>query len=215
MSVVNICLYCNKEWHTNRKAIFCSSNCNHRHKYKPSNKIINICKNCSKQWTTYKTASFCSSNCNHIYKKRQIRKSIDLSTTCQACSTVFIAQKVNVKYCSKRCNESVLSKNRYNKDIEYKLRRLLRGRLYSAIQKNVKTGSSIKDLGCSIKELRGHLESQFTEDMTWSNHGKWHIDHIKPLSSFDLSNRRELHKGCNYKNLQPLWAEDNLRKGGK
>jgi hypothetical protein len=48
--------------------------------------------------------------------------------------------------------------------------------------------------------------------MSWDNYGEWQIDHIKPLSKFDLTDRQQLHEACNFNNLQPLWAEDNLAK---
>jgi len=61
------------------------------------------------------------------------------------------------------------------------------------------------------------MQSLFKEGMHWSNntmHG-WHIDHIKPISSFDLTNPEQLKKCCHYSNLQPLWAIDNLIKSNK
>ena len=58
----------------------------------------------------------------------------------------------------------------------------------------------------------GYLEAKFTEGMTWENHGLWHIDHIKPCSSFNLLIEDEHHKCFHYSNLQPLWAKDNLSK---
>ena len=51
--------------------------------------------------------------------------------------------------------------------------------------------------------------------MKWSNYGKWHIDHIKPMSKFNLMKIEDQYKCCNYKNLQPLWAEENLSKGDR
>ncbi len=73
------------------------------------------------------------------------------------------------------------------KDTGYKLCCLLRGRLWNALRGNYKTGSAIQALGCSIEFLKQYLEAQFHPGMTWENHGTWHIDHIKPLASFDLT----------------------------
>ena len=74
--------------------------------------------------------------------------------------------------------------------------------------------SKTKDmLGCSYEVAKNHLERQFTKGMNWSNHGKWHIDHIIPLAS--ANNKKELYKLCHYTNLQPLWAIDNLSKHAK
>jgi hypothetical protein len=90
-------------------------------------------------------------------------------------------------------------------------------------KKQKKIDSSIDSLGCSVEELMNHLEEQFHvnpdtgELMTWKNHAKkgWHIDHIKPLSSFNLENEEEFKEACNYKNLQPLWWKENISKGNK
>jgi hypothetical protein len=79
-------------------------------------------------------------------------------------------------------------------------------------KKNLRTFDII---GCSPQELKEHLEKQFKEGMNWENHGKygWHIDHIIPLSS--AKNEDELKKLCYYKNLQPLWALENILKKDK
>lgn len=108
-------------------------------------------------------------------------------------------------------------KNRLKTDINYKIICSLRDRLRKAIRFNQKSGSAVKDLGCSISELKLHLESKFQFGMSWDNYGYngWHIDHIKPLSRFNLQNREDFLKANNYTNLQPLWAEDNLKKGSK
>lgn len=112
-------------------------------------------------------------------------------------------------------------RNRYHKNINFKLNNILRARLNEAIRNNHKTGSAVSDLGCSIEELKKHLESQFHhnpetgEIMSWENHSRdgWHIDHIRPLASFDLSNADQLKEACRYTNLQPLWCKNNLSKG--
>jgi len=114
------------------------------------------------------------------------------------------------------------NKERYRADIEYKLRDNLRSRLNKAIKNCQKSGSAVKDLGCSMGEFKTYLESKFEPWMNWENHGPydinrdtWHIDHIVPLIDFNLSNREELLKACNYTNLRPYKALDNLKKGSK
>ena len=67
-------------------------------------------------------------------------------------------------------------------------------------------------LGCTQEELVRHIESQFRPGMTWSNYGDWHVDHIRPCSSFDLTSLSEQSVCFHYTNLQPLWAADNLGK---
>ena len=108
-------------------------------------------------------------------------------------------------------------RNKIKTDIQFKLRKNLRKRLWSAINNNKKVGSAVKDLGCTIDELKTYLESKFQSGMNWDNwtHDGWHIDHIKPLASFDLTDRNQLLEACHYTNLQPLWAKDNLSKGDK
>jgi hypothetical protein len=75
-----------------------------------------------------------------------------------------------------------------------------------------KTTNAVELLGADIETVRRHLESQFLEGMSWSNHGSrgWHIDHIKPINTFDLSDPKQLHECFHYTNLRPLWWKDNL-----
>lgn len=104
---------------------------------------------------------------------------------------------------------------RRQNDVEFRIKENLRSRLRMALKKNLKTGSAIRDLGCSVGALKSHLENQFQPGMSWENYGEWHIDHIVPLSAFDLTNEEEHKKACHYSNLQPLWEGENLRKGAK
>lgn len=101
--------------------------------------------------------------------------------------------------------------------MQYRLAGILRTRLYHAVSGKAKGGSAIKDLGCSMHELIMYLESKFEDGMTWDNYGKggWHIDHILPLSSFDLIDNAQLQSACHYTNLQPMWELENLMKGAK
>jgi hypothetical protein len=106
-------------------------------------------------------------------------------------------------------------RNREDSDIQYKLRCALRNRIRCAIKHDARSGSAINDLGCSIEYFKNYLEKQFSSGMTWDNYGDWHIDHKKPLISFDLTDPEQFRKAVHFTNLQPLWAMDNLSKGTK
>ncbi len=127
-----------------------------------------------------------------------------------------------LKYASKYRKENwdkaySYKKEKRKNDVHFKLADWLRNRIRDALKGNFKAGSAVKDLGCSIEELKQRLEQQFKSGMTWENHSfkGWHIDHIKPLASFDLTNRKQFLEACHYTNLQPLWAKENLSKGTK
>lgn len=97
----------------------------------------------------------------------------------------------------------------------YRVADALRTRLRNAMNGRAKVASAIQSLGCSVAELRSRLEAMFQDGMSWENYGEWHIDHIRPLSSFDLSDKEQVKSACHFTNLQPLWAKDNISKGAK
>lgn len=72
-----------------------------------------------------------------------------------------------------------------------------------------------KEIGCTVKQFKVHIESKFTEGMTWENYGEWQIDHIFPLSIAFKLGPEKFAESCKYTNLQPLWASDNKSKGNK
>ena len=131
-------------------------------------------------------------------------------------------------------------KERLATDQNYVTMRRLRRRIFMAFKKSkgIKQESTLELLGCSIIELRKYIENKFVDGMGWNNWGsgfltddkgkavrnennrtipikQWHLDHIRPVSSFDLTDKEQQHQCFHYTNLQPLWATDNLTKGNK
>lgn len=107
--------------------------------------------------------------------------------------------------------------NRAKTDLNFRLKRLLSIRILKALTCCKKSATTLNLLGASIQEVRQHLESKFLPGMSWKNHGfeGWHIDHIKPCASFDLTDPEQQKLCFHYSNLQPLWAKDNLEKSDK
>lgn len=123
--------------------------------------------------------------------------------------------KNNSKKIIKRGTDFTAKKIKNN--VEFKLQHSLRSRLRAAIKNKCKTGSAVRDLGCSVSEFKVYISNKFQDGMTWDNWGLkgWTLDHIIPLSKFDLTDREQLLKACHYTNMQPLWAIDNIEKGNK
>lgn len=108
---------------------------------------------------------------------------------------------------------SAYVKNRMSVDPLFKLSCRLRIRLSNALQRKVwnKNSHFNEYIGCTLEELKAHIEKQFTPNMGWNNYGAWEIDHIVPLAS--AAAVEEMIKLCHYTNLQPLWMKANRSKG--
>lgn len=74
-------------------------------------------------------------------------------------------------------------------------------------------GGTESALGYTTLEFKVHIERQFLAGMSWDNRSDWHVDHIYPLVSFDLSCEKERRAANALSNLRPMWAEDNMTKG--
>lgn len=152
------------------------------------------CKFCSNKFSVYMCGRF-----NIPIPPVAKDKSLPLIFLCNACHRT-LCKKENQK--------------QHNRRPKYKLSRNIR----TGISKSFRTGKSglwESRVGYTLAELREYLQSQFQPNMSWANYGKWHIDHIKPVSSFDFNSyEQEAFKSCwSLSNLRPLWAKDNwMRK---
>lgn len=147
-----------------------------------------------------------------IYRENHKDQISERSQTYYRNNKEKIAEKHSDYNKSNRVKNQKRQNDRYSADMQYRLGCRLRTRLNNALNGNFKAGSAVRDLGCSLEYLKSYLESKFSPGMTWQNRHLWHIDHIRPLAMFDLTDRAQFLEACNYKNLQPLWAEDNLSK---
>ena len=111
----------------------------------------------------------------------------------------------------------IYERNKRKTDPNYKLTQNLRTRVRETLNGKSKSKNTLKLLGCSVDFFKKHLENQFQPGMSWENYGfdGWHMDHIVPCASFDLSDPEQQQKCFHYTNLQPLWAKDNMSKNAK
>jgi hypothetical protein len=114
------------------------------------------------------------------------------------------------------------ARKRRKGDVQFKLASNIRGRISKLIKRGDKSQHSFELVGCTVEELKLWLESGFEEGMSWDNWGKskigeckWQIDHIIPVTWFDLSDSEQQKRCFHYTNLQPMWWLDNIRKGNR
>ena len=104
-------------------------------------------------------------------------------------------------------------KARKRSDPQFDMLTRLRRRLNHFISRGSKSAKTAELIGCSYEFFTKHIESQFTEGMSWENRDKWHIDHIVPCAAFDLSDPEQQRICFHYTNMRPLWAWENQSKG--
>lgn len=205
-----------------------------------------LCKQCGREFNS-KTVwqKFCSSKCNRKWwNDNHNRKNVE--KICIICGSSFIVPKGNWKTCSEVCKQKRLDyvrsteyknqhtdfNNKRRKNTEYIIKRLkqdnsfrilfrLRQRIRGALFKKKKIDVSLNLIGCTITQLKRHLQNTAIEngyiDFNIENYNskEYHIDHIIPCASFDLTKEEEQIKCFNYTNLQILEAKINLSKGCK
>ena len=109
----------------------------------------------------------------------------------------------------------IRERNRYQTDINFRLLKICRSRVYQALKGFSKSASTMKLIGCTSDELRRHIESKFEPWMTWENQGLWDIDHIKACAKFNLIYPEQQCACFNWSNLQPMEHIANIKKGAR
>lgn len=123
-------------------------------------------------------------------------------------------QRKESGYCKRSRKKWYHKKGKFN--INWVISERIRHRIRNVLNGKVKSKSTLELLGCSIDDLKNHLQSKFYANMSWQNYGTyWHIDHIRPCASFNLENEEEQKICFHYSNLQPLTAKENLIKGAR
>ena len=117
----------------------------------------------------------------------------------------------------RRVQQVTYQRKRRASNPQYAVTARLRRRLNLALQaaRVGKSVSAVNDCGCTLEELMVYIERQFVWGMAWHNRELWHLDHIKPLAAFNLTDPEQQREACHFSNLQPLWGTENLRKGAR
>jgi hypothetical protein len=180
------------------------------------------CKKCFTQYSTYrrnadlekareKELEYYHQNKEKINKIRQERYPLRAEHVKQYNKIYCKNNREKINAYNRKYRKRFLEQNPY-----FKLAINMRQRIRMAVLQKRECKSTKEYLGCSVEFLRNWFEHQFTKEMSWENYGSyWHIDHVEPCASFDLSKEENIHKCFCWKNTQPLSKEENLKKRDK
>ena len=168
-----------------------------------------------------------SSICEHNKRKSQCKECRGsqicehnrIKSVCKECGGSSICEHNRVKSVCKECGGGTICEHNRQRskckicDPQGHLADIVSSNVYRALHSD-KEKHSIEYLGCSIQHFKEHIEKQFTEGMTWDNHGEWHIDHIIPLK-YENPTIEETIERLHWENTQPLWATDNIAKSNR
>jgi hypothetical protein len=190
--------------------VYCSEECKSKTKYAFSIHRKKLKKIGITQFKWHELCIIC-------HKPNQVYYVSCVSKSCKKCHNKRVHKnRTNIKnYSNHRSKMNLWKNNKMRKDPAYKVQQNIRARV-SGMIKGVKTyriGSIENMFGCSRDHLIDHIESKFTAKMTWENYGSyWHLDHIIPISSFDLTDPKQCKQANHWTNLQPLEAAANIAK---
>lgn len=200
---------------------FCSEECCNKSKHLPVED--KACEHCGKPFSSkMRLKRFCSERCGEKAKKRRERVPLEKNpnftmehATCDCGKQLPIPRLKSQRFCSPACSKRIKKREHYRKAPNHqRIRRALSSRLSEVLRRtNGNERASIKVyLACDIREFARYIEAQFTPQMNWENYGVfgWHIDHIIPCSYFNLSLPGHSEACFNWRNLRPLWHEENI-----
>jgi len=130
---------------------------------------------------------------------------------------VIIAKKKKIYSSTHKKERNEYHKKRFESDPSYKMSCSLRSRVRKVFYGKRKPAKTQELIGCTWEEFKIYMEKQFKPGMSWKNHGLhgWHVDHIIPIASFDLSDPEQARAAFHFTNCQPLWAEENMKKSDR